>query len=245
MVASAAAKVQLAAKPEMATLLSTLQVLLKLRTSVEAKDGADKSSIVDNLRYESTGYNSVAEHFLGVLVSSLFAKLVSQLCDHHRQNLEEAEAVRADPTRRGAQLRALLAEKEAAKQSGVATAFKRGTAAGKRTAAAAGEKHKQPFSPSTNASSILQTCCCCHQVVSLTPLDRRGPSSGCRRARNPKKKKKKRKKQKETKKKRKVGRSSSSHNSRRDCGKRERKKRMPASPRQRSRKLPAAERRRQ
>ena len=125
------------------------KVLLKLRTSVDAKDGADKSSIVDNLRYESTGYNSVAEHFLGFLVSPALATLVGQLSDYHRLTLEEAEAVREDPAKRGAQLRALLAQKAAERLPGAASS----APASKRKAA--GERDKSEADANRQTQSAV------------------------------------------------------------------------------------------
>ena len=133
------------------------KVLLKLRTSVDAKDGADKSSIVDNLRYESTGYNSVAEHFLGFLVSSPLAALVKQLSDYHKLSLEEAEAVREDPTRRGAQLRALLAQREALLGAASTAAASKRKAAAPAGGTTAGERGTCDHPPPRSRTSFSRS----------------------------------------------------------------------------------------
>ena len=116
--------------------LNLFQLLIKLRTTLDAKDTADKSSILYNLRYESSGYNSVVPHFLGLLKSEVFERLTKEIKDFFLEEQAETIAVKADPSKRGATLRALVKEREEAAAAVAATAVQRQDSIDKRTVSA-------------------------------------------------------------------------------------------------------------
>ena len=126
---------------------------------MDAKDAADKSSILDNLRYESSGYNSVVPHFLGLLKSEVFGRLTEEIKEFFLLQQAETEAVRADPSKRGAALRTLVKERDEAATLAAAAAAANVQHPGsipKRTVSADALRVVATAAPAAAAEAVLE-----------------------------------------------------------------------------------------